>query len=734
MSLRPGISTCEVSSYFGSLGRLAQAAYSIPLTNSILSVNVAYLHGQIGSRLGTSVPVDGDGVPFVQADGQITAFIEWLFSFGGVLSNVVTYYCPTIGVKGWQQSGSGFTATLMPVTGAAGASMAVSGERLYAAFYDGTGRLGTNIGYVYGWNIGADQLFAPPISNPISAADVAPLSGPGLVTAGIHNIGYLYTTRNGYTGPICPAVPSSPVATFTPLVHTAAGGEALQLTISGSLPSYLVGGTDNVFQIVMTTVANPGQYFAVPGAIALCADPTVITINISDEILAQTGTDVTKYMNLLTAQSSGTGPVSPVSLGTYSARMGYCGIDLDGFPVVYFSDPNDYQHITADQHGVYLDGFQQPVVHYTINGVDYIATVNSHFSVEDNGDVPVSWIPPQKIDGSIGVASPTCVAVNPSLGYALIASERGFYIFQGGVFPALPVSYYQSPDWNRINWNHPTTVQVVDDPLNKKWSVIAPLNDIVVAVTGTGPYTITTQNHCSLYQSGLSVTFTGINSPQTIAIVGYNMFTIPGPAPAVGATIFPQSATHVLTWDYTEGDTPETIKYSLNSNVGYLTGATAQVLNGLTNLTEVWYAPNTAGAFLRRCDGSEQFPNRDIATNGVTPVAITSWNEGALVPGAQDQTQVAVPSTKHNFYGLHMRIVGSGGLNMEAYGLDHNITVTPPASPFALSPTPGEEELVRWFLRSPQQSFGCGTNTLDSWWVLAYQRFYYGEAMPQGSN
>jgi hypothetical protein len=730
--LRPNISEVDISSWFGSLQRLN--AYSIPLTNSLLDVNCQFLHGQIGSRYGTSVPLDGDGQPFIQADGQITAFINWLFTFSGVASNTITYYCPSIGIKGWQQSGAGFTSTLIPVTGAAGASMAVSGERLYAAFYDTTGKLGTNIGYVYGWDIGADQLFAPPISNPIAAVDVAPLSGPGLITAGVHNIGYLYTTRNGFTGPICPATPSSPIANFTPLVHTAGGGQALQLTISGSLPSYLVGGTTNVFQIVMTTVANPGQYFAVPGAIAPCFNPTVITINISDEILAQTGTDVTAYMNILTAQASGTGPVSPVSLGTYSARMGYCGIDLDGFPVVYFSDPNDYQHITADQHGIYLDGFQQPVAHYTINGVDYIATVNSHFSVEDNGDVPVTWIPPQKIDGSIGVPSPTCVAVNPSLGYALIASERGFYIFQGGVFPALPVSYYQAPDWNRINWNHPTSIQVVDDPLNKKWSVLAPLNDTVVSVTGSGPYTITTQNHCSLYQSGLSVTFTGISTPQTITIVGYNQFTVASYAPDVNATIYPQSPTHVLTWDYTEGDTPETIKYSLNSNVGYLTGATAQVLNGLTNLTEVWYAPNTAGAFLRRCDGTEQFPNRDIATNGTTPVAITSWNEGPLVPGAQDGTQVAVPSTKHNFYGLHMRVLGQGGLNMEYYGLDSVITGTPAASPLTLSPTPGQEILVRWFLRSPQQSFGCGTNTLDSWWVLALCRFYYSEAMPQGAN
>jgi hypothetical protein len=728
--LRPGLSECDLASWHGSQQKLD--AYSVDQGHSLLTVNCAYQPGQIGSRFGTSVPLDANGVPFIQTDGQVTSLISWLFSFAGSLTNSITYYSPAVGIRGWQQSGAGFTSVLIPVTGAQGATMAVSGQRLYSAFFQPNGKIGFSQAHVYGWDIGEDKLFAPPITNAITAAE----TGSGTVTKGVHNIGYFFTTRNGYTGALCPGTVSGAAATetFTPLQFTSSGGQNLELTITGALPSYLVGGTTNTFQIVMSTVANPNQYFAVPGAIATCFNPTNITISIDDETLAQTGTDVTAYMNLLTQRSSGTGPINPCSLGTYSSRMGYCAIDLDGFPVIYFSEPNAFQYITADQHGIYLDGFQQPIVHYTINGVDYIATVNSHFSVEDNGDVPVTWIPPQKIDGSIGVQSPNCIAVNPSLGYALIASDRGFYIFQGGVFPALPISYYQSPDWNRINWTSPTLVQVVDDPLNKKWSVLAPLNDTVVAVTGSGPWTVTTQNHCSLYQSGLSVTFTSVATPQTITIVGYNQFTVSSHAPMVGDTILPQSATHTMTWDYTEGDTPQTIKYSLDSNVGYLAGATAQVLNELTNLTEVWYAPNIAGAFLRRNDGTEQYPNRDIATNGSTPVAISSWNQTALVPGAQDLTQVATPSTIHNFHGTHLRIFGGGGLNMEVYSLDSTLLVTPAASPLTLSPTPGAEILVRWWMRSAQQSFGCGTNTLDSYWTLPFARFYYSEAMPQGAN
>lgn len=737
MSLRSGLSECDINEWRGSLQRLD--SYSIDIAHSLYTQNMQFLHGQLGTRYGSSVPLDAHGQPLIlsggeSGDGPITSFINWLFTFSGTANNTITYYAPAVGVRGWQQSGAGFTAILIPVVGAEGANFAVSGERLYAAFYDDTGKLGFTNGYVYGWDTGADKLFAPPISNSITGTE----PGSGSVTAGIHNVGYIFTTHNGYTGALCPGTPGNPVENFTPYQFTASGSKNAQFTISGSLPSYLIGGSNPTptFQIVMSTVANPNTYYAVPGAIAGCFNPTVINVDISDTILAETGTDVTAYMNLLTQQISGNGPIDPVSLGTYSSRMGYCGIDMSGIPVVYFSEPNNFQYITADQHGIYLDGFQQPVVHYTLNGVDYIATVNSHFSVEDNGDVPVTWIPPQKVDGNIGVQSPTCIAVNPSLGYALVASERGLYIFQGGVFPALPISYYQQPDWNRINWINPTHVQVSDDPLAKKWSVLAPLNDIVAAVSSNaGVVTITTQTQFCLYQSGINVTFSGAIGPYPITVTGPNIFTYTGTAPAVGATIYPQQATHVMTWDYTEGDTPETVKYSLNSNTGYLSGATAQVLNGTTNLTEVWYAPfMAAGAFIRRCDGSEPLPYQDIATNGTTAVAINSWNSTALVPGQQDQTQLQAPATRKNFYGTHMRTKGNGGLNMFVAGLDSVITLTPAASPLALSPTPGEEILVRWFLRSPQQSFSFGTNAIGQYFIMSLARFYYSEAMPQGAN
>ena len=123
----------------------------------------------------------------------------------------------------------------------------------------------------------------------------------------------------------------------------------------------------------------------------------------------------------------------------------------------------------------------------------------------------------------------------------------------------------------------PTTVQVVDDQLYKKFEVIAPLNDVVEAVIGSGPYTVTTESAQHLYQSGLMVKI-GNLSAQAITVTGLNTFTV-ATLPTVGAAILPQTATHTLTWDYTEGDTPDVAKYSLNSFGGYNTGAVAIIQN-----------------------------------------------------------------------------------------------------------------------------------------------------------
>jgi len=663
----------------------------------------------------------------------------------------VMYYCPSGGIFAWEQfptpSFSG--SALFPTVGADGAVMVASGSRLYAAFYINGGRLSQNSGQVYGALVGLDNLFAAPLVNAIAASE----TGAGVVTAGLHRIGYVFTTRNGYTGRLCPVDSNG---NFAPISFTSAGSKNLQLQISGAIPSYLQmpatpGGS--VFQIVMTVVGQPDTYYAVPGAFATCANPTTITINIDDYDLAATGTDFTSYQLLLASSISNVPPFYPSDIFAYSSRMCYITVDQSGFPVCYISEPNAYQYITADQHGIYLEGNQQMIAGFSLRGVCYLGTQSAFYSCEDSGDVPVNWTPPQKVDGSIGVQSPTNITVNPSLGYAAIAANRGFYIFQGGIFPALPLSYYQQPDWQRINWQIPSQVQVVDDQLNKRFIVLAPLmcyvassinqgTNLWLITTSVVPFGPTDQPNLLPSSAGVDISGSGVGL-QYVAVISPNSI-LAGyiGTPTIGAAIRPQQSTHQLTWDYTSGDTPETIKYSLNSMgnipvtgssgsaLGYCPGAVCIVETLPNALQEVWYAPHSenfgGGAFIRQCDGSEQFPYRDYDISGVYPTPINWIYETNLIPGVDDQS-----ATIHFYYGMHFRAFGTAPVSFVVNGLDDNPSIVPVQSPKSITSIPGQEYLVTWSIFSEQQSIQFSTATIDQYCTLSLIRCYYSNQYSQ---
>lgn len=713
--------TLEVvfNAFNGSYPRLN--FYQIDQAHARVSLNSAYLQGQVGTRYGHSLVVQ-------QSDGAVLSLLNWYFTFGSTPVSVLAYYTPTIGIRTLNLAGFADT-TVMSATGAAGAIMAQDGQRLYAAFYDTTGRFSPSAlggGQVYGWNVGADNLFAPPIELTPSMSETA----TGVVTAGTHFIGYLMTTRNGYTTALCPVDSGG---NFAPVAFTSSGGKNIQVSISGTFPPYMNGGT---LQIVMTTVANPNRYYAVPGAIVSGAiGSVVLDVSISDGDLAATGTDVTAYQDLLTSSVSGTPPFFPSAVFTYSNRMGYVTIDSAGFPVVYMSDQNNYQHITADQHGIYFNNQIEPVMGIDLRGVCYIFSSHSTWQTTDNGDVPVTWTPPQLVDGAIGILSPTCVTVNPAQGYAFVASERGAYVFQGGIYPALPFSYNQQPDYERINWAVPTTVQVVDDQLNKRVLILAPLKTSVSGASNTNPITITAFNHG--YQTGLSVVISGVggntaaNTTATITVVDSNTFTIPVAGNGTytsGGTVAPKTATHQLTWDYTAGDDFQSMKYSLNSMAAYNAGSVAVVQNNSTFLNEIWYGPSAAGYFIRQCDDTDPLPYRDYSTAGVA-TAISWEYQLALAPGMVDPNGLTV--TIHNYHGAHIRAVGTAPLALKVVGLDGVIAKVPAASPIQLSVGPGLEYLVKWMLWSEQASLQMFTNTIDTFATVAMVRMYYSNKMAQ---
>lgn len=654
----PDIPTVVVDQFNGAITRLD--SYAVPKSNGLYSQNVSYVRGQVNTRYGHSIV-------FAQTDGAITVLLNWVFADGGAPFSIVIYYAPAVGVRGWIQSINFFFDVIL-VPGAAGAVLVTAGKRLYAAFYDGSGRKGAAGGQVFGRGQGADPLFAAPLQNVPAVTETA----PGLITAGLHRIGYLPTTRNGFTTNLSPV---NAGGVFTPVEFTSTGSQNLRIFIPGPTPTYMQGS--NFVQIVMTTFANPNRYFTVPGAISNLDNLAGVTIviSISDDDLAATGTDVTDNLTLLTCGSSlppYNPPFNPTAIFTYSSRMAYCGADATGFPGIYFSDQDNYQHITADQHFIVLEGNTQPVQGFSMRGVCYIGTQFSFYSTEDNGDVPVTWTPPQKVDGSIGILSPTCIAVNQAAGYAGIASERGLYFFKGGLFPTLPISYYQQSDWSRIDWTKPTQVQVIDDRLNKRIIVQAPL----------------------LLGAGTSST-----------------------APA---------GIYRMSWDYTEGETPETVKYSIDFFAAYAAGAVGVIQNLNNSLTEVWYAPSASGNVIRQNDGSEQTPYRDPPTSGVSAVAINSLYRTSNLPGAEDPVKVV-----NDYHGAKFRVSGNGNFNLQVLGVDGVRTTTPARSPIQLQLTPGKEELVKWFLRSEQSSIQFGTNGVDEFFAVSRIEAGYTNSMPQ---
>jgi hypothetical protein len=536
----------------------------IALPKGMLAKNVSYLPGKVAQRYGYSqVFIDS------LATGGYSSFVNWLFQYLAQPRNFMIGFARGVGVRiADLQNVSGTIGTLIPDTISAGCYAVPSGLRAIIAQYDANGQ-GTTGGSIFGYPAAAfgfpasvDPLFTGPVRTTMTVTE----SGTGACTAGIHRFGFIMTTRNGYTtkwGPI----DSNNI--YAPASFTSAGGKIINLAVpvpSGGWPNDI-----NTIQVLMSTAANPAQYYIVPDAIAGVAGFTInIQINISDGDLAATGGDASPYQFLACIDASGAVPFKPNALVNYSSRMGYLTVDNSGLPVLYFSNPNNYQSLTKDQHGIYLPGNLQIAAAQPIQAVCYIFGPHWTFSVSDNGDVPATWASAQKVDGSIGTLSPWGVYVNASQGFAWVADEGGLFLFQGGAYPFRPISYYQTPDWQRINWNAAIAVKVIDDKNDKVVRVFAPLD---------------------------------------------------------GAT----QPTHILSWDYTLGTNPEQAHYSLDNIQGYQMGAPAIIENPMTRVLETWIAPGSASQpVIRKNNGKESQPNRDwnSAINGVYQTALFPGAQG----------------------------------------------------------------------------------------------------------
>lgn len=554
-------------------------ATDVPLGNSLLAQNIRYLPGKAQKRFGFSSiqnPLD-----------QITSAENWIYQYRGNDYNYLAYMGQNAADAGdfWLKVMDLSTGNITQISPDAlnpltkGISFAQSGSRLYYGCFSGTTNWGWDIPGVYcketlfssGPNQ-ADPLYPLPLTLPI-LVDISGFGGD--VTPGVHNFGYLLTTRSGFTGP-----PGPGNIIENPVPFTATNTNILQMEINPSLGTWpdWVG----IIQAVMSPVDSPNHYYTVPGAVQDIAGiggsttNVQLIIDISDDDLVATGTDLQPATGI--DQFAWASPtVNPTVLFPYSSRMVYVTATEDeaSQSVLLISEPNAYQQLTLDQHAVYLPGQIGITTCFSLYNTLYVLGPHWTYQTADTGDVPATWPQPQILDSRIGTLSPTGATANAALGVAWVADTGGLYLFSGGSFQLKPVSYFQEDDWNRINWAAPWAVKVVDDKVAKKVRVIAPLD---------------------------------------------------------GAT----SPTHMLVWDYTQGMSAEACNYSLDVLGGdFPLGTGALVQNDDHRRVEFWAFPgDQSHPVVRENNSGDTNPYRD---NGAAIDAL--YQTGLLPPVSGDVLQ-----------------------------------------------------------------------------------------------
>lgn len=488
MAFLPGVASREVKSFGGSV--LTPDPYTVPPEQALLSQNVEYVSSPTGVQVKTRFGHSG----ILAVNEAMTVLQNWLFD-AGTAENQILYFKTGVGVRLTAAAGVSLL-TIMTQVSAAGMVIVSVGQRLYASFYTSTGAAAAGGGQVYTWLGTADPLFLrAPKATEVLVSVVEGGVNSGSIIAGVHRMGFYLTTRNGYSTRLAPLDAG---LAFLPFSFTASGNRTATFTFTPQgAYNWPLGAR---LTVVMTTTQNLNRYLTVPIA------PTFVFTNVAISVVVDTtdsdinadGTDATLQQTVVSQDGSGNPPFAIQSMFTYGNRMGYIGLDPSNFPVVYFSEPSSPQLLTIAQHGVYLPGNLPINAGLSLRGVAYLFGSNWTYAATDNGQTPATWAQPQLVDGVIGAPGPYCVAENPAQGFAWVANQGGLYLFQGGMYPARPVSFFQQTDWAQINWSNPNLIFVVDDKDRHRVRVYCPFGASAVPnkvltwyyTDGTDPETV----------------------------------------------------------------------------------------------------------------------------------------------------------------------------------------------------------------------------------------------------
>ncbi len=524
----------------GAWESTAERRQGSPSRASIMQ-NCRVAYGAVTPRPGTAT--------ITSATGKTTCFYNWLAPNG----NNYVFSQQGLDVRQYLQGGATSTAYTAP-GGTRASSFSDIDIWTYFCGYD-VNNVGTYQVKITDGNY-TDTAFRGPL---VFAAGSAADSGAGQCTAGLHNFGFVYQNRTGFSGK--PTILVGGVA----LTVTLAAG-LRKVNVSVTVPAQTDGGGAATLFLIVTRADNPNQWYFLPAAtggsnsveqqpVPLNAIATLnFVFDLSDEDLAASAVPANgpnaqpNQFLLLTQDAMGAGPFNPNFVVAYGQRMCY-----GNGTGMYVSDISAPQQITGDQNLVTMPNQRKIAYAFQLPGsTDLYVTGDGWTSrVTDNSDVPATWAVPFKISDTLGSLFPENVCWKTGGDYAWMATGPGVYRFTGGFDPQ-PITYLNSgldPDgnpigWSRVNWNAAYAVQVKDDILGRKLYVAVPLDG---ATEPTHVFCIDYRNGMTFDTCDISIdsfdaaTFSAISVVKEIATGQTNLWI--GPS-AAGSVTHLDPATH----------------------------------------------------------------------------------------------------------------------------------------------------------------------------------------------
>lgn len=483
---------------------------------------------------------------------------------------------------------------------------------------------------------------------------VAETVNSGLSTAGTRYYGVLFNTVNGHTTPPGPRDGSSGI--FEPRSLTAVGGKTYLMTITpaSTFPNWIASA-----QVVMTDKSNPKRFYIVPGARVSIARGTGLPATIEfdmDDLNLLTHEEITDTILDQVAAPSWLGNIHKAL--PYGDRMVYLFRTSDPtltykIPSLAISDPGLPQTVSASESLLALPGYLDCMSAGVVGDILLVFGNGWTFAYADNRLRPVAWATARQVSDQIGTRWIHGVCPNSTKTALWVADVAGLWITDGSGYGRVPVSYEQTPLWRRINLSAPNwTLEVKDDPDNRLVFV-----------------------KCAL-----------------------DAATTPS---------------HLLVWDYTDGMSPDSIKFCGAWPItGYNLGSIEMVRNATTQRKELWVGSSSAAKVLRKKLETESTPYTDEGSNGIA----SYYRIGPLNRRISDMIQ--------RFVAVVLRVRGAGSVTATCYHLDQ--TSSQLVGTQALSTAPGELYTFTFNRESEAQSVQVATDgSAGSYFILSLVRTFF---------